>query len=68
MCPRQGQSGVSLFNDAIRIGDLRMIGVAGIGSHVQPGGAGSPLGVPVVNVFSVGALRCCTARLRCSSS
>ena len=49
-CPGQGQSGISLFDDAVRIGDRGVIAVAWIGRHLQPGGGGSPLGVPIVDV------------------
>lgn len=49
-CRGQGQSGISLFDDAVRIGDRGVIGVVWIVSHVQPGGGGSPLGVPSVDV------------------
>jgi len=49
-CPGQSQSGIALFDDAIRICDRCVIAVAWIGRNLQPGGAGSPLGVPIVNV------------------
>jgi hypothetical protein len=49
-CPGQGQSGISLFDDAVRVGDRGVIGVAWISRHMQPGGAGSPLVVPIVDV------------------
>ena len=51
-CPGQSQSVVPFVDDGARVGDRGGVGVVWVGRHVQPGGAGAPAGVPIVDVFN----------------
>jgi hypothetical protein len=51
-CPGKGETGMSLFDDVIRICDRGVVDAAWMDRHVQPGGAWSPLGAPGLDVFN----------------